>query len=76
MSIKEKLIIENKELADEWKERRKVVIKKYLVTGFVKFALFTTAIQVGSDLLNHKIEINSTDLMIIIGISILAPFIA
>jgi hypothetical protein len=77
MNIKEKLIFENKELIAEWDIKRKVGKIKYIVIGIIRFALFiTAAFLLGNGLSNKRLELNNSELISIIVISILAPIIS
>ncbi|WP_313130581.1 hypothetical protein [Anaerocolumna sp.] len=76
MKIREKFILENKEFIAEWEIKRKVGKIRYITVGIIRFALFTTAILLGNGLVNNKIELNSSDLITIVLISILAPIIS
>jgi len=75
MKIRENFILEDTEFIVEWEIKRKIGIIKYVVIGIIKYALFSTAILLGNGLINRKIEINSSGLITIIAISILAPVI-
>lgn len=75
MTIKEKLIIENKEFVEGWKIKREPGMMRFIITGVIKWALFSSAIVLGDNLIDHKIGINHTDTIVIIIISIMAPVV-
>lgn len=77
MNIREKFISENKEFIVEWEIKRRVGKIKYILIGIIRFALFTTAIfLLGNGLSNKRLELNRSELIAIIVISILAPVIS
>lgn len=76
MSIKEKLNVENEESLIEWRIKREVGLVKYFIVGFIKFVIFSTAIQIVGCLIEGKIKINWTEIFVIIAISIVAPLIS
>lgn len=67
MKIKQRLKAENREFIEGWKAKREA--------GIIKFALFSTAIIVIDNFINHERGINTTDILIITIISVSAPVI-
>lgn len=74
MRIKEKLIKENICFTENWKVRRKLGARNYIIHGTVKFLFFSTAILLGNTLINPNYTNDIiSNVIIYFIISFLAP---
>lgn len=77
MKIKGQLKKENNEFVSDWRIKRKVGGRKYIITGIIKLGLFSLAIVLANNLIKQQNTIiNISEVITILIISVLAPIVS